>query len=90
MNRPVRSTPAPPRRCSTDCSTSNGSAGLTMLMVTHRLSEARRVGGDLVVLIDGRIAASGRIDAVLHDPPSAEVRRFMHGDGDGRADTRTD
>ena len=32
--------------------------GLTIVMVSHRLAEARRMGGRLAVIIDGRIAAA--------------------------------
>ncbi len=64
------------------------SRGLTVLMVTHRLSEARRSGGRLAVLIDGRIAATGPIEQVIDHPPDNAVRRFVHGDDD--ADHRPD
>jgi len=62
-----------------------GQDKLTVIAVTHRLSEARYVGGRMAVLIDGRIAAEGEAEALACDPPSGEVRRFLLGreDGDG-------
>lgn len=56
---------------------------LTIVMVTHRLSEAQRMGGDLTVLIDGRIAATGPVDELIDHPPSDEVGRFLHGENHG-------
>jgi ABC-type proline/glycine betaine transport system ATPase subunit len=51
-------------------------------MVTHRLEEARRLGGDLVVLIEGRVEAHGAVEAVVASPPNGRVRHFLSGDDD--------
>jgi putative ABC transport system ATP-binding protein len=58
------------------------SRGLTMVMVTHRLEEARRMGGEMAVVIDGRIAASGAVESVIAQTTSAQVRQFLLGDDD--------
>jgi osmoprotectant transport system ATP-binding protein len=42
---------------------------LTMLLVTHDLSEAARLSSDIVVMKDGRIEQRGSI-AVLRDAPA--------------------
>lgn len=55
---------------------------LTMVMVTHRFEEARRMGGELAVIIDGRIEASGTVEAVIAQTANARVRRFLLGDED--------
>jgi len=55
---------------------------LSLVMVTHRLEEARRLGGDLVVLIEGRLEAHGAVEAVVASPPNDRVRHFLSGDGD--------
>lgn len=55
---------------------------LTMVMVTHRLEEARRMGGELAVIIDGRIEASGAVEAVIAQTANARVRQFLLGDED--------
>jgi D-methionine transport system ATP-binding protein len=57
-------------------------SGLTVIMVTHRLEEARRVGGDLAVLIAGRIEALGEVDAVIEQTENGRVREFLTGDPD--------
>jgi ABC-type methionine transport system ATPase subunit len=55
---------------------------LTMVMVTHRLEEARRMGGQMAVLIDGRIEAFGTVESVIAQTANEAVRRFLRGDGD--------
>lgn len=52
---------------------------LTIVMVTHRLSEARKLGGQMLVLINGRPAALDEVDRLLQNPPSARVRDFLWG-----------
>ena len=55
---------------------------LTMVMVTHRFEEARRMGGDLSVMIDGRIEAFGTVESVIGQTANEHVRRFLLGDDD--------
>ena len=55
---------------------------LTMVMVTHRFEEARRMGGDLAVMIDGRIEAFGTVESVIGQTTNQRVRRFLLGDDD--------
>jgi ABC-type methionine transport system ATPase subunit len=55
---------------------------LTMVMVTHRFEEARRMGGDLAVMIDGRIEAFGTVESVIGQTTNERVRRFLLGDDD--------
>ena len=57
-------------------------SGLTVVMVTHRLEEARRMGGRIAVLIAGRLEAIGPVEQVFHQPPSEKVRSFLHGESD--------
>jgi ABC-type sugar transport system ATPase subunit len=49
---------------------------MTVLHVTHSLDEAMAVAGRCVVLVDGRIAQDGPIDAVIARPGSAAVARL--------------
>ena len=51
------------------------SDGLAVVMVSHDLAQARRLADDLVVVIDGRVAASGVAAAVLADPDAAPYLR---------------
>jgi ABC-type methionine transport system ATPase subunit len=55
---------------------------LTMVMVTHRLEEARRMGGEMAVMIDGRVEAHGPVEAVITQTTHERVRQFLLGDGD--------
>jgi polar amino acid transport system ATP-binding protein len=52
-------------------------AGQTMMIVTHEMSFARRVGHRLVVLSDGRIVESGQPAEVLDRPQSAATRSLL-------------
>ncbi len=44
--------------------------GVTIVMVTHDLGQARRLGDDLVFLHDGQVAESGPVAQVLNAPRS--------------------
>ncbi|MFA7237876.1 MAG: ATP-binding cassette domain-containing protein [Phycisphaeraceae bacterium] len=57
---------------------------LTVVMVTHRLEEARKMGGRLAVLIAGRLEAIGPVEQVFADPPNETVRAFLHGEHHAR------
>ncbi|PLX78064.1 MAG: ABC transporter [Desulfuromonas sp.] len=51
--------------------------GLGVLLVTHDLRVARLCADRLVVLINGEVAASGRVKDVLADPGSQGARDFL-------------
>jgi ABC-type nitrate/sulfonate/bicarbonate transport system ATPase subunit len=57
------------------------SAGAVVLVV-HDRSEAWAMADRLVVMLDGRIAAEGSPKAVLAQPPTADVARFLGYDGE--------
>ncbi len=46
------------------------------LLVTHNIEEAYRLGGELLVLSRGRIAAFGAKEEIFRRPPSVEVARL--------------
>jgi ABC-type sulfate/molybdate transport systems ATPase subunit len=46
------------------------------LLVTHDIEEAYRMGGDLLVLSRGRIAALGAKEAIFRHPPTLEVAQL--------------
>ncbi len=52
---------------------------LTVILVTHRLTEARRMGGDLAVLIDGQLASLGPVAQMLDEPPAGPAGEFLRG-----------
>lgn len=51
--------------------------GLSIIIVTHHLQFARRYAEQLVVLIDGQVAARGCADEVVGAPVNERVRRFF-------------
>ena len=54
--------------------------GLTVVYVTHRVSEARRLGGRAVILVEGAVEEAGDTEAVLAQSRSAKVKSFLHGE----------
>jgi molybdate transport system permease protein len=46
------------------------------LLVTHNIEEAYRLGGELLVLSRGRVAAFGAKEEIFRHPPSLEVARL--------------
>jgi molybdate transport system permease protein len=46
------------------------------LVVTHNMEEAYRLGGQLLVLSNGRVAAFGAKDEIFRSPPTLEVARL--------------
>jgi phospholipid/cholesterol/gamma-HCH transport system ATP-binding protein len=54
--------------------------GTTMVIVTHNIPSARRIGDELAVLHDGRILARGSA-AELEETEHALVREFMRSQG---------
>jgi ABC-type sulfate/molybdate transport systems ATPase subunit len=55
-----------------------------VLVVLHDRAEAWALADRLLVLMDGRVVASGPPGEVLAAPPSAEVARFLGYDGELR------
>ena len=57
-------------------------AGTTLIVVTHNIPSARVIGDDFAVLQDGRMLATGTIDALdASDEPL--VQAFMRAQGGG-------
>lgn len=51
--------------------------GLTMLMVTHNLSQAKRLGTRGIFLVDGKIIEDRPISEMLEDPKTEKLKEFM-------------
>ena len=51
--------------------------GCTVLLVTHSLTQARRIAGQLLFLMDGRLAEQGEAGQVLSHPRCADTRAFL-------------
>jgi polar amino acid transport system ATP-binding protein len=53
------------------------SAGMTMVVVTHEMSFARRVGDHIAFMEDGDILEEGRPEAVFEDPQHPRTKEFL-------------
>lgn len=53
--------------------------GVTIVLVTHDIGQARRMGDDLVFMHGGRIAEAGPVGRVLDSPQSGAVQAWASG-----------
>ena len=51
--------------------------GLALLLVTHDMAVARRMGGDVAVMDAGRVVETGPVDEVLARPVHAQTRALV-------------
>ena len=54
--------------------------GVKVIMATHDLGEAKRLAGDVVVLVKGRVVEHAPADQFFSNPQSEAARRFLAGD----------
>jgi tungstate transport system ATP-binding protein len=54
--------------------------GVKIVLATHDLGQARRLGGDIVLLHRGRIVETGPAPAFFDAPQTAEARNFLSGE----------
>ncbi len=54
--------------------------GIKVVMSTHDLGEARRLGGDIVLLHRGRIVEASAAGPFFANPQTQEARRFLAGE----------
>ena len=55
-------------------------SGVKVVMATHDLGEARRLAGDVVLLVGGRIVEHAPAARIFSTPASEAARRFLAGD----------
>jgi putative ABC transport system ATP-binding protein len=53
--------------------------GLTTVLVSHDLQQARRLADDVVVLVGGHVVDAGPTRRVYADPATPQARRFLEG-----------
>ena len=56
------------------------SAGTKIVLVTHNLGQARRLGDEILFMHQGQIAERASARAFFRDPQSTEARRFLEGE----------
>ena len=54
--------------------------GTKVVMTTHDLGQARRLAGDVLLLLQGRITARAPAESFFRDPPTPEAAAFLRGD----------
>lgn len=52
-------------------------AGMTMVVVTHEMEFARKVGSRLLFIDEGKIAEDGPPEELLRNPPSQRLKDFL-------------
>jgi tungstate transport system ATP-binding protein len=57
-----------------------GARGIKVVLATHDLSQAHRVGGEIVLLHRGRIVEASPAEAFFTQPKTSEARRFVAGE----------
>jgi tungstate transport system ATP-binding protein len=55
-------------------------SGVKIVFATHDLGQARRLAGDVVFLVKGRVAEHAPVDRFFNNPSSAPARRFLAGE----------
>jgi len=55
-------------------------AGTKIVMCTHNLGQARRLGDEILFLHQGRLAERAAVDRFFDQPASAEARDFLKGE----------
>lgn len=54
--------------------------GTRIIMTTHDLGQARRLAGDVLFLLNGRVHEQGGASAFFTDPKTPEAKAFLEGD----------
>ncbi len=54
--------------------------GVTLMMSTHDLSQARRLADDVLFLASGSLVEAGEAQRFFNDPQTAQARAFIAGD----------
>lgn len=52
---------------------------LTFIFVTHNLEQARRIGDEALLLMDGRVVEQGPLRELMSDPEKETTRLFLEG-----------
>ncbi len=58
----------------------NQEQNTTIVLVTHNIFQARRLGQRIVLILDGQIVEIGATEAFFNSPTDERTRNFIHGD----------
>lgn len=58
----------------------NKEEGTTMIWITHHMEQARRVGHETWLMIDGRLVEQADTETFFHAPQHSETRKFIAGE----------
>jgi tungstate transport system ATP-binding protein len=54
--------------------------GVKVVMSTHDLGQAKRIGGEIVLLHRGRLVETGAAEEFFPNPRTPEARKFIAGE----------
>ena len=55
-------------------------AGTRLIMATHNMGQARRLAGDVIFMLNGKIHESGAANYIMNTPQTSELKAFLQGD----------
>lgn len=55
-------------------------AGTRLIMATHNMGQARRLAGDVIFVLNGKIHESGAANYIMNTPQTSELKAFLQGD----------
>ncbi len=58
----------------------NSAHGATVVIVTHNMFQAKRLGDNIVFLLNGQIVESGPSDIIFSDPKNEKTSAFIRGE----------
>ena len=58
----------------------NHCQGVTLVLVTHNVFQARRLADRVVFILDGQVVEVGQVDQFFEDPNDARTKAFVNGE----------
>lgn len=58
----------------------NHRQGVTLVLVTHNVFQARRLADRVVFILDGQVVEVGQVDQFFEDPNDARTKAFVNGE----------
>jgi tungstate transport system ATP-binding protein len=80
LDEPTASLDPASTKCVEDIVAEVSRSGVKVVMATHDLGQARRLGGDVILLVAGRVAERAETADFFQQPRTDAGRRFLAGD----------